>query len=87
MSEPRVIVVTGAGGTLGSAISARLAGEPDTQIVLSDVSDASLAATVAQLPDRDAPVETVLADVSEVDQVEAVVAHAVERFEIGRAHV
>ena len=80
MSEPRVIVVTGAGGTLGSAISARLAGEPDTELVLSDVSDASLAATVAQLPDRDSPAETVLADVSESDQVEAVVAHATERF-------
>jgi len=80
MSEPRVIVVTGAGGTLGSAISARLAGEPDTELVLSDVSDASLAATVAQLPHRDTAVETVLADVSEIDEVEAVVAHAVERF-------
>src|SRR5262245_26401813 len=80
MSERRVIAITGAGGTLGSAISARLAGEPETELVLSDVSDASLAATVAQLPDRDTQVETVLADVSEIDQVEAVVAHATERF-------
>jgi 3-oxoacyl-[acyl-carrier protein] reductase len=79
-SERRVIAITGAGGTLGSAISARLAGEADTDLVLSDVSDAALAATIAQLPERDAPVETVLADVSDVDQVEAVVAHTVERF-------
>ena len=76
----RVIAITGAGGTLGSAISARLAGEPDTDLVLSDVSDAALTATIAQLPERDAPVETVLADVSEFDQVEVVVAHTVERF-------
>jgi 3-oxoacyl-[acyl-carrier protein] reductase len=80
MSERRVIAITGAGGTLGSAISARLAGEPDTDVVLSDVSDAALAATVEQLPARDAPVETVVADVSEFDQVEAVVAHAVKQF-------
>jgi NAD(P)-dependent dehydrogenase (short-subunit alcohol dehydrogenase family) len=76
----RVIAITGAGGTLGSAISARLAGEPDTDVVLSDVSDAALAATVAQLADRDVPVETVVADVSEFDQVEAVVAHTVKQF-------
>jgi 3-oxoacyl-[acyl-carrier protein] reductase len=80
MSERRVIAITGAGGTLGSAISARLAGEPDTDVVLSDVSDAALAATVEQLPARDAPAETVVADVSEFDQVEAVVAHAVTQF-------
>jgi len=81
MSEARrVIAITGAGGTLGSAISARLAGEAGTDLVLSDVSDGALAATVAQLPERDAPVETVRADVSEFDQVEAVVAHTVARF-------
>jgi 3-oxoacyl-[acyl-carrier protein] reductase len=79
-SERRVIAITGAGGSLGSAICARLAGEADTDLVLSDVSDAALAATVDGLPDRDAPVETVLADVSDDAQVEAVVAHTVERF-------
>ena len=79
-SSRRVIAITGAGGTLGGAISAHLAGEPDTDVVLSDVSDAALAATVEQLPARDAPVETVIADVSEIDQVEAVVAHAVKQF-------
>src|SRR5262245_63195033 len=80
MSERRVIAITGAGGTLGSAISARLAGEDDTELVLSDVSDAALDATVAGLPARDTKFETVLADVSDFDQVEAVVAHAVDRF-------
>jgi meso-butanediol dehydrogenase/(S,S)-butanediol dehydrogenase/diacetyl reductase len=76
----RVVAITGAGGSLGSAISARLAGEADTDLVLSDVSDDALAATVTGLPDRDAAVETVLADVSDVDQVEAVVARTVEQF-------
>jgi 3-oxoacyl-[acyl-carrier protein] reductase len=73
----RVIVITGAGGALGAAISRRLAGEPDTELVLSDVSERLLDATVAGL---DRAVEPVLADVSEPDQVEAVVARAIERF-------
>jgi 3-oxoacyl-[acyl-carrier protein] reductase len=77
----RVVAITGAGGALGAAISARLAAEPDTDLVLSDVSEPSLAATVAGLgPGAAAPVETVLADVSDVAQVDAVVARAVERF-------
>jgi 3-oxoacyl-[acyl-carrier protein] reductase len=81
MSEGRrVIAITGAGGTLGAAVAARLAGEPATDLVLSDVSAASLDVTAGGLPDRDAPVETVLADVSDFDQVEAVVGRAVERF-------
>jgi len=73
----RVVVITGAGGALGGALSAHFAAEPDTDLVLSDVSQTSLDATLARL---DAPVASVLADVSEVEQVEAVVAQAVERF-------
>lgn len=76
----RVIAITGAGGALGAAISARFAGEPDTDLVLSDVSRTSLDATLAGLPERGASIETVLADVGEFDQVEAVVARATERF-------
>lgn len=76
----RVVAVTGAGGALGAAVSARLAGEPATDVVLSDVSEASLAATVAGLGATTGAVETVLADVGDVAQVEAVVARAVDRF-------
>jgi 3-oxoacyl-[acyl-carrier protein] reductase len=80
MTPPRrVVAITGAGGALGAAISHQLAGEPATDLVLSDVSGPSLEATVAGLPDV-GPVETVLADVSDLAQVEAVVARAVERF-------
>ena len=75
----RVIAITGAGGALGTAVSRRLAGEPDTDVVLSDVSEASLEATVGALPEDRGAVDTVLADVSDVAQVEAVVASAVER--------
>jgi meso-butanediol dehydrogenase/(S,S)-butanediol dehydrogenase/diacetyl reductase len=77
MSAPRrVVAITGAGGALGAAVAHQLAGEPDTDLVLSDMSEASLATTVAGL----GAVETVLADVSDLAQVEAVVARATERF-------
>ena len=74
------MAIIGAGGTLGAALSRRFAGEPDTDVVLSDVSAPSLEATVNGLPEPRGAVETLLADVSEVAEVEAVVARAIERF-------
>jgi 3-oxoacyl-[acyl-carrier protein] reductase len=77
----RVVVIMGAGGALGAALSDRFAGEPDTDLVLSDVSAPSLDATVAGLSDPVAgAVETALADVSDFDQVASVVDLAVRRF-------
>ena len=55
----RVVVITGAGGTLGAALSGRFAGEPETDLVLSDLSDASLAPTIDGLPGDRGAVETV----------------------------
>jgi meso-butanediol dehydrogenase / (S,S)-butanediol dehydrogenase / diacetyl reductase len=75
----RVVVITGAGGALGGAVSRRLAGEPGTDLVLSDVSEASLQATLASLP-AGTMAEAVLADVGDVAQVERVVERAVEQF-------
>ena len=75
----RVVAITGAGGTLG-ALSSHFAGEPDTDVVLSDVSAASLDATVNGLPEQRGAVETLRADVGEIADVEAVVQLAVERF-------
>jgi meso-butanediol dehydrogenase/(S,S)-butanediol dehydrogenase/diacetyl reductase len=76
----RVIAITGAGGALGAAISRQFAGEPDTDLVLSDVSAPSLEATVGGLGEHGASVGTVLADVSDFAQVESVVELAVDRF-------
>ena len=76
----RVIAITGAGGTLGAALSRRLAGEPETDVVLSDVSAPSLDATLKGLPERRGAVETLPADVSDAAAVEAVVGLAMERF-------
>jgi len=79
-SPRRVVVITGAGGTLGAALSRRFASEPDTDVVLSDASAPSLDATVNGLSEPRGAVETVIADVGEISDVEAVVARAVERF-------
>jgi 3-oxoacyl-[acyl-carrier protein] reductase len=81
----RVVVIAGAGGSLGAALSARFAGEPDTDVVLSDLSEAALAESVAGLPADRGAVETVAADVSDPAQVEAVAARAVDAF--GRVDV
>jgi 3-oxoacyl-[acyl-carrier protein] reductase len=78
-------VITGAGGALGAAVSRRLASEAATDLVLSDVSETSLDATVAGLGQHAGALETALADVSDVDQVRAVVERAVDRF--GRVDV
>jgi NAD(P)-dependent dehydrogenase (short-subunit alcohol dehydrogenase family) len=79
-TDRRVVAILGAGGALGSALSQQFASEADTALVLSDVSAPSLAATTDSLPADGAPAETVLADVSDLDAVEAVVARAVDRF-------
>jgi 3-oxoacyl-[acyl-carrier protein] reductase len=71
----RVVAITGAGGTLGAALSKQFASEADTDVVLSDVSETSLAASAEGLA-----VETIPADVSKYEDVEAVVARAVATF-------
>lgn len=76
----RVVAIIGAGGALGGALSKQFAGEPDTDLVLSDVSTPSLDVTVAGITAPAGAVETMLADVSDYDQVESVVTRALERF-------
>ena len=81
MTGPRrVIAITGAGGALGAALSCQFAGEPNTDLVLSDLSATSLEATVGGLPEPTGGVEIQLADVSDFAQVEGVVRRAVGRF-------
>jgi 3-oxoacyl-[acyl-carrier protein] reductase len=76
----RVVAITGAGGALGMALSRRLAGEPNTALVLSDLSQESLDATVEAAKATESPIATALADVSDFGQVQAVVELAVEQF-------
>ena len=74
------MAITGAGGALGAAIAQQLASEAATDLVLSDVSAASLEAAGAGLPTTGSAIETILADVSDFSQVESVIALAVKRF-------
>jgi 3-oxoacyl-[acyl-carrier protein] reductase len=76
----RVIAITGAGGTLGSALCGRLASEPDTALVLSDVAEPALMDALAAVQGTDTPTATTLADVGRFDDVAAVVDLAVTRF-------
>lgn len=76
----RVIAITGAGGALGMALSRHLSGEPNTAVVLSDLSQESLDASVDAVKATASPVTSALADVSDFDQVQAVVQLAVQRF-------
>jgi meso-butanediol dehydrogenase / (S,S)-butanediol dehydrogenase / diacetyl reductase len=76
----RVVAVTGAGGVLGAAIAQRLAADGATDLVLSDVSPDALTATADPLAPTNARTETILADVCDFAQVQAVVQLAVDRF-------
>ncbi|HTR68853.1 MAG TPA: SDR family NAD(P)-dependent oxidoreductase [Mycobacteriales bacterium] len=76
----RVVVITGAGGALGSALSRRFAGEPATDVVLSDLSEGALEKTVGGIAEPSGEILTAPADVSDAAQVQAVVDLAVSRF-------
>ena len=79
-SARRVIAILGAGGTLGTALSRKLAAEPETDLVLSDLSKDALSGVTADLAASAGTVAAVRADVSDFAQVEHVVKHAVDRF-------
>jgi NAD(P)-dependent dehydrogenase (short-subunit alcohol dehydrogenase family) len=79
-SARRVIAILGAGGTLGTALSQRLAAEPDTDLVLSDLSEDALKHARGDLAGSGSGVATVQADVSDFAAVENVVKHAADRF-------
>jgi 3-oxoacyl-[acyl-carrier protein] reductase len=79
-SARRVIAILGAGGTLGSALARQFAAEPETDLVLSDLSDDALTQARADLATSAGGVATVQADISDFAAVEHVVKHAVDRF-------
>jgi NAD(P)-dependent dehydrogenase (short-subunit alcohol dehydrogenase family) len=75
----RTIVVTGAAGALGRAIARRLAAEPSTAVVLSDVDEAGLEAARREL--GSAATEAIAADVGDAAQVGALIDATVSRFD------
>jgi 3-oxoacyl-[acyl-carrier protein] reductase len=62
------------------ALARRFGGEPNTALVLSDVAEESLAASVEAVKGTQSPMAHALADVSNFDQVQAVVQLATEQF-------
>jgi meso-butanediol dehydrogenase / (S,S)-butanediol dehydrogenase / diacetyl reductase len=79
-SPRRVIVILGAGGTLGTALSRKLAAEPDTDLVLSDLSEDALQMARQNLAGSAGEVATVQADISDFAAVENVIKHATRSF-------
>ena len=74
----RIAVVTGAARGIGRACAERLLSE-GAKVVLADIDAVRLNATAADLGASDA-IAAVVTDVSKKDQVEALIAKAVERF-------
>jgi NAD(P)-dependent dehydrogenase (short-subunit alcohol dehydrogenase family) len=77
--EGKVALVTGAGSGLGAQISEAM-GECGAEVVCADVDDHGLAATVASVERLGRPALAVLCDVTDEDQVAAMVRCAVDRF-------
>jgi NAD(P)-dependent dehydrogenase (short-subunit alcohol dehydrogenase family) len=75
----QVLVVTGASSGLGRAI-ARLAGERGAKVVVTARNEEALANCAAEIERAGSEALAVPADCTEQDQVERVVAQAVERF-------
>jgi NAD(P)-dependent dehydrogenase (short-subunit alcohol dehydrogenase family) len=77
MLDGKVVVVCGAGGTLGGALSEYLAGRGVEGLALGDLHVSALDALMASLS---CPVVTAAVDVREQASVDALVDAAIERF-------
>ncbi|RYF26341.1 MAG: SDR family oxidoreductase [Comamonadaceae bacterium] len=80
--KDKVVIVTGAGSGIGAATARRFSAE-GAKVVIVDLSDKHLAATLADLPAERTLAHA--ADVSRFDDVQAMVDAAVQRF--GGLHV
>jgi NAD(P)-dependent dehydrogenase (short-subunit alcohol dehydrogenase family) len=77
--EGRVAIVTGAGGSIGAETATLLASE-GAQVLVADVDADAAARTVGRIETRGGTAAAAAIDVSDADQVQALVASAVERF-------
>ena len=77
--KDKIAVVTGAGSGMGKAIAKRLAGEGAT-IVVADINEAGMNATVSELTAQGAKAAGVRVDVSNRDDVQRAMQHIVDQF-------
>jgi NAD(P)-dependent dehydrogenase (short-subunit alcohol dehydrogenase family) len=82
--ENKVAVVTGAASGIGLALAERFVAE-GMRVVLADVEAPALEDVAAKLAAGGAEVEARPTDVADMDQVQALADHAIERF--GAVHV
>lgn len=75
--EGKVIVVTGAGGGIGSAVADRLAAD-GAEVICSDIDAAGVEATATRIADRGGRALARTTDVSDPDSVDELMAVAVE---------
>ncbi|MDF2723837.1 MAG: beta-ketoacyl-ACP reductase [Paenibacillus sp.] len=75
----KVILITGAGRGIGKAIAQRFAREGASLALVSNI-DADLTAVREELEAQGTPVQTLVADVSDPEQVEGAVGAVMEKF-------
>lgn len=78
--EGKTVVVTGAGGALGSAVAQRCAQEGAANLILADLNADALTAQAQVLGTKDIAVTIERLDVADGDRFDAVVGSAVERY-------
>ena len=83
MLEGKVAIVTGAGQGIGAATARRMA-EEGASVVVSDVADEMATAVVAEIEAAGGKAVFVHCDVSEVEDVKALMAATVERVREAR---
>lgn len=78
--EGKTVVITGAGGALGTALAARCADEGVANLILADLNIDAMAALAASVRERGVEVAVERLDVTDGDEFDALIASAANRY-------